>query len=125
MDNIVEKEGFSYKFNPQACIECGGACCIGESGYIWVKYGEIENIANFLGLSIEDFSLKYLRRVNSRYSLKEVKVGVDNYACIFFDEVLKICQIYQVRPIQCQKYPFWEVFKNKKEEVKKECLGVI
>jgi len=123
--NIIKKEGFSYRFNPLACIECGGACCTGESGYIWVKYREIENIAKFLNLDIEEFSIKYLRKIKHRYSLKEVKIGNNNYACIFFDTVSKTCQIYKVRPIQCQKYPFWEIYKNNVEEVKKECLGVI
>jgi len=122
---LIEKDGFPYKFNPLACFECGGRCCIGESGYIWVRYGEIEQIAKFLNLEIEEFADKYLKRVKNRYSLQEVKIGIDNYACIFFDIESKGCKIYQVRPIQCQKYPFWEIFKNNQEEVKKECLGVI
>jgi Fe-S-cluster containining protein len=123
--NLIEKEGFEYKFNPLACFECGGACCIGESGYIWVKYHEIKNIANFLNMTIEEFSNKYLKRVNRRYSLREIKIDKNNYACIFFNTDSKGCNIYEVRPTQCQKYPFWEIFKNNKEEVKKECLGVI
>jgi Fe-S-cluster containining protein len=124
-NNLIEKEGFSYKFNPLACIDCGGKCCIGESGYIWVKYKEIEAIAKFLKLDLDTFSNRYLKRVNGRYSLKEIRVDRDNYACIFFDMNIKGCKIYDVRPVQCQKYPFWETFKKNREEVKKECLGVI
>jgi len=122
---LIEKEGFSFKFNPLACIECGGRCCIGESGYIWVKYKEIEKISNYLNLKIEEFAIKYLKRVKSRYSLKEIEIDKNNFACIFFDTLSKRCQIYQVRPIQCQKYPFWDIYKNNIEEVKKECIGVI
>jgi len=50
---MIREEGYNFSFMPSACVSCGGACCIGESGYIWVNYKEIEDIANFLGLSIE------------------------------------------------------------------------
>ncbi len=73
MDRIVTEDGFDFSFNPLACIECGGECCVGESGYIWVKYGEIRTIAEFLNLSVDEFSMRYLKRVNGRYSLKEIE----------------------------------------------------
>ena len=81
--NIVEREGFSYRFDPSVCLECEGVCCRGESGYIWVKYAEMEQIAGFLNLSIEDFAKIYLRKVKHRYSLVEKKIGESDYACIF------------------------------------------
>ena len=122
---ILSEEGYDYRFTPSACEECGGACCTGESGYIWAKYPEIEKMADFLKLSVEEFATMYLKKVKHRYSLIEKKLDQDNYACIFFDDGLKQCTIYPVRPLQCRTFPFWQTFKNDKEEVKKECPGII
>jgi Fe-S-cluster containining protein len=110
---------------PSACESCGGACCTGESGYIWVKYKEIEKIADFLELTIEEFATIYLRKVKHRYSIIEKQLSEDNFACIFFDNNKKQCIIYPVRPLQCQTFPFWESFKDDIDELKKECQGVI
>ncbi|HHC11511.1 MAG TPA: YkgJ family cysteine cluster protein [Campylobacterales bacterium] len=123
--DLVTKDGYNYKFNPTACESCGGACCTGESGYIWVKYQEIEKMAQFLELTIEEFATMYLRKVKHRYSIIEKKIDTDNYACIFFDNNIKQCTIYPVRPLQCRTFPFWEIFKKDIEEVKKECPGII
>jgi Fe-S-cluster containining protein len=122
--DLLSKDGYDYRFTPSACASCGGACCTGESGYIWVKYKEMEEMAKFLDLTIEEFASTYLKKVKHRYSLIEKRIDIDNYACIFFDTTKKICTIYSVRPMQCRTFPFWEVFKNRKEEVKKECLGI-
>ena len=124
-DNVLTQEGYNYKFTPLACGNCGGACCTGESGYIWVKYKEIEKMADFLELTLEEFATIYLRKVKHRYSLIETKLDVNNYACVFFDNTIKQCTIYPVRPLQCRTFPFWETFKNDIDEVKKECPGII
>ena len=116
---------YKFKFNPSACEECGGHCCRGESGYIWTKYTEIEQIAKFLDMSIDDFASNYLKKVKHRYSLIEKQLGVDDFACIFFDETKKGCTIYPVRPLQCKTFPFWEQFKDNENEVRKECIGII
>jgi len=122
---IVKKEGFDFSFNPKACEECGGKCCIGESGYIWVTPLEIDKIANFLNLSSEEFKKNFLIKVGYKFSIKEKKLDKNNYACWFFDEKTSKCLIYEVRPNQCKTFPFWDFFKTNKEEVKKECPGII
>ena len=119
------QEGYSYKFNPSECEACGGHCCTGESGYIWVKYAEIEKMAAYLELTVQDFARVYLKKVKHRYSLVEKQLTVDNFACIFFDESMKRCSIYPVRPRQCRTFPFWEQFKNNEGEVQKECPGIV
>ena len=124
-NSIISQEGYDYQFNPSACETCGGACCTGESGYIWAKYSEIEKMAVFLNLTVEEFATMYLKRVKHRYSLIEKKLDDDNFACIFFNNELKQCSIYSVRPRQCRTFPFWETFKNNKEEVRNECPGII
>ena len=123
--SIISQEGYAYQFNPSACATCEGACCTGESGYIWAKYPEIEKMADFLNLTIEEFAQTYLKKVKHRYSLIEKRLDDENFACIFFNNELKQCSIYSVRPRQCQTFPFWETFKNSKEEVKNECPGII
>ena len=121
----ISYDGYGFSFDPAACEECGGACCTGESGYIWVKYREIEEISRFLGLDIQDFAKIYLRKVKHRYSLTEKRLAENDYACIFFDTQSKRCAIYPVRPAQCRSFPFWEQFKNNEDEVRRECPGII
>lgn len=122
---MIREDGFDFSFRSSACSECGGACCIGESGYIWVKYPEIEAIANYLQLDIGEFAQNYLIRAKNRYSLRETKVKDLGYACIFFDTQKRMCSIYDVRPKQCRTFPFWEQFKSDTKELTKECPGVI
>ena len=121
MSNIIEKEGFPYKFNQDACKSCDGNCCIGESGYIWVNPIEMKEIADFLNISLEEFKEKYLIKVGYKYSIKE-KPYKNGFACIFFDNG---CKIYQVRPRQCRTFPFWDYFKDNIDELIKECPGII
>jgi Fe-S-cluster containining protein len=122
---VIRQEGYGYGFDPTACAACGGACCTGESGYIWVKRDEMEAIAAFLELDLEDFGKMYLRKVKHRYSLTEKPLSQGEYACVFFDTELKRCTIYPVRPRQCRTFPFWEPYKNHEEEVRAECPGIV
>ncbi|SFV71363.1 hypothetical protein MNB_SV-13-2012 [hydrothermal vent metagenome] len=123
--DILKHKDYDYSFDPNACEACGGHCCTGKSGYIWAKYAEIEKIADFMKLSVEDFSHTYLKKVKHRYSLVEKRLAPDNYACVFFDESKKRCGIYPVRPLQCRTFPFWEQFKDDEEAVRQECVGIV
>ena len=82
------------------CTRCG-ACCRGE-GYVWVSEERMGEIAEFLGISLEAFSRRYLRLVEGRLSLVE-KEHAD---CVFW-EADRGCVIYPVRPVQCRTFPFW------------------
>jgi Fe-S-cluster containining protein len=83
------------------CTRCG-ACCTGAPGYVWVRAEEIERLAHFRGLSVREFSAKFVRRVGNRLSLIE-RPGGD---CIFWDKTAG-CTVYPARPVQCQTWPFW------------------
>lgn len=122
--SFLQQEGYGFTFDTNKCQECGGHCCIGESGYIWISKDEIKALAQYLNLSIEAFALKYLLKVGYKYSIKEITLEKNNYACIFFDTNKKACSIYEFRPLQCRTFPFWEHFKTNKEEVFKECIAV-
>jgi Fe-S-cluster containining protein len=95
-DDVWYKEGLRFK-----CTGCG-QCCTGAPGYTWVSEKEIVEISAHLKLSVKDFSQRYLRYVDGKYSLRENPV---NYDCIFLKE--KKCQIYLNRPTQCRTYPWW------------------
>ena len=90
------EEGLAFE-----CTRCG-ACCTGAPGFVWVNLEEITRLAEFRGLSLEEFARQYVRRVGERLSLKE-RPGGD---CIFWDKQSG-CTVYPARPIQCQTWPFW------------------
>ncbi len=84
-----------------ACRKCGG-CCTGEPGYVWVTPPDMEKIARHLGMKLDDFTGKYLRRTGSGHSLRELPNG----NCIFLNQ--NTCSIYRARPAQCRTWPFWK-----------------
>ncbi len=122
---MLEHKDYPYKFDEIRCSTCEGNCCIGESGYIWITKEEIDNLALFLKKSVEEVISKDLRKVGYKYSINEVKLSEDNFACKFFDLAKKQCTIYNVRPKQCRTFPFWDYFKENIEEVKQECPAII
>ena len=124
MSNLIKKNGYNFSFNPTACESCAGNCCIGESGYIWINIVEIEALSKYLGLTLDSFREKYLFKVGYKYSIKEVKLDENSFACCFFNLERKQCMIYEVRPTQCRTFPFWDYFKINENEVYKECPGI-
>jgi len=124
MYSIMNEKGYNYSFNPNACEACGGNCCTGESGNVFVNQKEIEAISHFLELGISEFKEKYLEKRAYKFSLKEHMVE-QSHDCIFFDRKIKGCGIYPVRPSQCRTFPFWPYFKNNEEELVQECPGII
>jgi len=121
---LMNEEGYEYSFNPNACAQCGGNCCTGESGNIFVNQKEMEAIAMHLKLSMSEFKESYLIKVGYKYSLKE-RIVDKSHDCIFFDRKINGCGIYPVRPMQCRTFPFWPYFKNNLAELKAECPGII
>ena len=124
MSNLIKKNGYNFSFNPTACESSAGNCCIGESGYIWINIVEIEALSKYLGLTLDNFREKYLFKVGYKYSIKEVELPNNSFACCFFDLEKRKCSIYDYRPTQCRTFPFWEYFKNNEKEVYKECPAI-
>ena len=120
---IIRREGFDFGFDPGACEACPGFCCCGERGTVWVSQPEINRLCRFLQVNPVDFIQHYLTRIDNRFSIKE-KVGEEGCACLFFDTTKRRCSVYAVRPLQCREFPFWEHFRENKEEVIKECPGI-
>jgi Fe-S-cluster containining protein len=108
------------------CLECGNCCSGPGEGYIWVTRPEIEFIADFLKMSIEEVRQKYLKRLGLRTSIIEHATTKD---CIFLQDVdgQKKCMIYSVRPSQCRSWPFWSenlTSPNAWNEVARKCPGI-
>ena len=120
----MTQEGFSYAFDPSACAKCGGNCCTGESGNIFVSVTEITAIAKLLEMDEGEFRRTHLRNEGFRFSLKEKKVN-GSFDCVFFDRSLNGCSIYAARPLQCRTFPFWDYFRHRIDELKAECPGII
>jgi hypothetical protein len=85
------------KFECQRCHYC----CGGEPGYVWVTEADVRAMAEAIGMDVESFAYEYVRRVGSRYSLKEKPDGF----CVMHGE--QGCRVYAARPVQCVAYPFW------------------
>ncbi|MDP3300502.1 MAG: YkgJ family cysteine cluster protein [Sulfuricurvum sp.] len=124
MSDLMKQDGFSYAFDSSACASCGGNCCTGESGNIFVSVTEIAAIAKLLEMQEDEFRRTYLRKEVYRYSLKE-KVVNGSHDCVFFNRSQNGCTIYQARPLQCRTFPFWDYFRQRVDELKAECPGII
>lgn len=120
---MICNENFDFRFDESACEKCGGKCCTGDSGYIWASKDEISKMAEHFGFSFDEFCKIFTQKVGVKFSLKE-KPFEDGFACIFFDEKARNCGIYELRPMQCRTFPFWEHFKENFEELERECIGV-
>ena len=103
------------------CTGCG-QCCTGEPGYIWISDKELEAIATYLKIPIEDFKKQYTYMVDGRRSLLE---DSKSYDCIFLEG--KRCSIYSVRPTQCRTFPWWpQILQSEQswKETAKRCEGI-
>ncbi|PAF48996.1 zinc/iron-chelating domain-containing protein [Helicobacter sp. 13S00401-1] len=124
---LLRQDGFNYEFNSSACEACGGKCCCGESGYIFVSIEEMKAQAKFLGMDFDKFCLQYIKKVGYKFSLLEKAASKKDLGlvCVFFDEKTKRCLIYEVRPKQCISFPFWDSFKQDTSYLEKTCAGFI
>jgi len=122
--SIVKKENYPYMFDTSACASCGGRCCTGESGYIYVNRIEAEKICKVLDIDMKTLVSEYLFKKGYKYSIKENKIG-DSYECIFYDREINGCKIYEARPTQCSTFPFWDYYKSRVDELKEECPGIL
>ncbi len=78
-------------------------------------------MAAHLGVSEEQFLKRYCRQVMDRVSLIEYSNG----DCVFYSP--DGCKIYDVRPSQCRRFPFWKhVMASPKEweKLKEKCPGI-
>jgi len=89
------------------CQQCGDCCSGPEQGLIWITKEEIDMLAKHLGISSDELRKKHLKRVGLRCSIKEYQKTKD---CVFLSgcKGAKGCAIYNLRPMQCRNWPFWQ-----------------
>lgn len=100
-----------------SCTQCGN-CCTGAPGYVWVSDIEIDRFAAFLKIDRKVFLKTYCRLIGGRVSLKETRSLKNEYDCVFLKEIeigegekkrmKRVCTVYDVRPLQCRTWPFWD-----------------
>ena len=118
------------------CTQCGN-CCTGGPGYVWISGVEIERFCAALNLDEKTFLKTYCRLVNGNVSLKEFKNNRGEYDCVFLKEIdievdgrlakKRVCTAYDVRPLQCRTWPFWDGLLASKRAwtaAKKTCPGL-
>lgn len=93
-DQTVLEPGVHY-----ACQRCN-ACCKWP-GDVRISEGDISAIADFLGLSDNDFILRYTRLRANRTGLSLLEK--QNHECIMLED--GGCRIHPVKPSQCQGFP--------------------
>lgn len=99
------------------CTQCGN-CCTGGPGYVWISKIEIERFAAYLKIERDAFIKKYCRVIGNKISLKEGKNLRGEYDCVFLEVInikengriksRRVCTAYEVRPLQCRTWPFWD-----------------
>ncbi|MDR0409801.1 MAG: YkgJ family cysteine cluster protein [Spirochaetaceae bacterium] len=98
-DKLFYEDGLRF-----SCQRCS-VCCRGGPGFVFLSKTDAQGIAKSLDMPLHEFIQVYCRWVEwddgTRLSLKE-KISLD---CVFWKDG---CLIYEVRPIQCRTYPFWD-----------------
>ena len=99
------------------CTQCGN-CCTGGPGYVWLSDVEIDRFSAKLEMDRNLFIKKYCRVIGDQVSLKERKNLRGEYDCVFLEEIditedgkirrQRVCTAYEVRPLQCRTWPFWD-----------------
>ena len=82
------------------CTGCGDCCRI-PGGLVEVLPEEINQIAQYLHLSVSEMKRQYFLRDVNRWLMAENEDG----GCIFLQG--NACRVYPVRPMQCRTFPFW------------------
>jgi Fe-S-cluster containining protein len=78
---------------------------------------EIQALAAKVGVSIDEFESRFVRRLAGKKSLIEF----DNGDCVFFDGKTRKCKVYEARPAQCRTWPFWDSNLRTPQAWKKTC----
>lgn len=84
------------------CLMCG-KCCRWK-GAVKITAEEVDGIAQFMNMNVDDFIDKhtYLLPDRSGLSLNENSDG----SCSFLDSERNICTINAVKPSQCKRFPY-------------------
>jgi len=106
---------------------CGGRCCKGPEGFVFLTIDDIERLEKALGRPRDTFAKIGVFDSVFFTDQKNVRAWYLNSAgkqCQFL--VNGKCSVYPARPMQCRTYPFWPTLKDKKawHAEKAKCPGI-
>jgi Fe-S-cluster containining protein len=86
------------------CTGCGECCR--WTGSVLLTDSDIAQMANYLGLSEQEFIARHTRLAPNRIQLALLDYEDDNCSFLKGDR----CSIYEARPEQCRTFPYaWSV----------------
>lgn len=98
------------QFVPQDfCLKCQGCCRFKEASSVWSPCLLDEEIQELLDKNSAFASLSADRRIQPIPNLKQ-----DGFICPFLNIEDNKCKIYDLRPFECQLYPFLISIRDKK-----------
>ncbi|MCB9800489.1 MAG: YkgJ family cysteine cluster protein [Candidatus Omnitrophica bacterium] len=104
--NDRSPDGLDEKIKEFQCLRCTECCK--QPGFVYLKSGEAERIAQFLGLDVYDFTDRYCEVIERQ------KLVLKKYAdesCVFLKS--DGCLIHETKPVQCRDFPIrWRTLKS-------------
>jgi Fe-S-cluster containining protein len=88
---------------------------------VYLTQGDVERIAEYVGMTARSFERKYVYRTHHRLRLRVPR----HSQCHFLRD--GGCSIHAVKPVQCRAFPFWPELVDDKREWKKTaayCPGI-
>ena len=73
-----------------------------DPGFVRVTAGDVDTIAEHLGVTPAAFRSRYLQADGER-----LKDGLGNRCVFLADGREAACTIYPVRPAKCRSFPYW------------------
>jgi len=86
---------------------------------------EVHRLAEFLGMTVDEFLSRHVRQVAGRYSLKERPNG--DCTLLRRNGEITYCTAYDHRPTQCRTFPFWDgILRSRRnwEKTAQKCPGI-
>ena len=104
-------------------FECQPGCteCCRQKGFVYLTDADLPRMADFLGLTAQQFERKYVYRTKNRMRLR---VPLDAN-CYFLNE--GGCSIHPAKPTQCRIFPYWpELLESRREwrKTARYCPGI-
>ncbi len=101
------------KLNDFVCLRCNECCR--QPGFVYLKQGEAEVIAEYLKISVYDFTDQYCD-LQDKQKLTLKKGAAET--CVFL--TAEGCSVHEAKPAQCKEFPF----KWRTENSLKYCEGM-
>jgi Fe-S-cluster containining protein len=129
LDEFIENEAPSWikdkdlQSLPFACTSCGKCCR--TKGAVYLSPQELQEAATLRQLSPFDFTQQYASHTLGPLDFDEtstwIRLREEEGSCVFLDDNLQQCTIYQARPVQCRTYPFWPTILQSSTSWNDEC----